>query len=303
MLYYGHTVYIEGIPMRYTNTCDQCGKTFETPYQEQKYCNRRCWQASRPRQIHARTCPTCGKDFTTTDRRQVNCQPACKHAAQATLFRNRVMVPCAHCGKELAIKPSLATGPRYCNRACVAAAKQAAGTTQQTCTVCGVTFTRKNSRLGDFCSYACLGASKQQRITKACIECGASYETIPSHAHLSTCCSRACSQKRALRANLEKKGENRPERAVRAALDTLGMRYIAQHPVDQFVIDFYLIDDRIALEVDGVYWHSLPQVAKRDKRRTSYLAGRGIRVVRVTDAAITATDDLPALIRALVVQG
>lgn len=46
-------------------------------------------------------------------------------------------------------------------------------------------------------------------------------------------------------------------------------------------IDLAFPTDRVALELDGEYWHSLPGIAEKDARKDDWLAQAGWTVVRV----------------------
>ena len=59
-----------------------------------------------------------------------------------------------------------------------------------------------------------------------------------------------------------------------------GLRFRRQHPMGPFILDFYCPEAKLCVEVDG-YVHTLPQQAVRDERREDWLAGQGVRVVRI----------------------
>jgi very-short-patch-repair endonuclease len=58
-----------------------------------------------------------------------------------------------------------------------------------------------------------------------------------------------------------------------------GFKFRRQHPVGDWILDFYCPAARLAIEVDGG-GHADPDVRRRDELRTSDLARRGIRVLR-----------------------
>ena len=64
-----------------------------------------------------------------------------------------------------------------------------------------------------------------------------------------------------------------------------GLRFRRQHPVGPYVLDFYCPAARLAVEVDGES-HALPGRAAHDARRTAWLAGQGVAVIRVTAEAV-----------------
>jgi very-short-patch-repair endonuclease len=59
-----------------------------------------------------------------------------------------------------------------------------------------------------------------------------------------------------------------------------GLRFRRQHPVGPYVLDFFHAEGKLAVEVDGAH-HDLPEQMRHDARRDGWLAGRGIRVMRI----------------------
>lgn len=47
------------------------------------------------------------------------------------------------------------------------------------------------------------------------------------------------------------------------------------------IADFYLDDYKIAIFVDGDYWHNLPNVVEKDRRQERELQGQDVRIVRI----------------------
>ncbi len=76
-----------------------------------------------------------------------------------------------------------------------------------------------------------------------------------------------------------------------------GLKFRRQHPVDQFVLDFYCVEHHLAVEVDGEVHTTLDQAA-RDEERTMWLHAKGIRVLRVTNDEVE--NDLDGVLRRIV---
>ena len=52
-----------------------------------------------------------------------------------------------------------------------------------------------------------------------------------------------------------------------------------------FILDFYCVRYKLAIEVDGAC-HNNSQIADHDRIRTAYLQSKGIRVLRFTDTEV-----------------
>lgn len=74
------------------------------------------------------------------------------------------------------------------------------------------------------------------------------------------------------------------ERALEPAIASLGIPYRCQHPVWRFgsFIDFVLLDDRVAIEVDDASHKRIDRRIK-DAERTQKLVAAGWTVVRCTN--------------------
>ena len=59
-----------------------------------------------------------------------------------------------------------------------------------------------------------------------------------------------------------------------------GLKFRRQHPVGPYILDFYCHAARLAVEVDGAAHDEADQLA-HDERRTRWLAGQGVEVLRV----------------------
>lgn len=77
----------------------------------------------------------------------------------------------------------------------------------------------------------------------------------------------------------------RAEKLLEPEIAKLGLVYRYQHKVWNYLLDFCLLDLKIAIEADGPN-HNRPAQREKDKRRTEWLEKRGWRVVRLTNDEI-----------------
>ena len=80
------------------------------------------------------------------------------------------------------------------------------------------------------------------------------------------------------------KSPSKPELLMAEALVEMGIKFKAQYRLegDSHPFDFF-IPDRTLIEVDGVYWHSLPGAAERDAEKTRLACEHNYQLLRVTD--------------------
>ena len=72
-----------------------------------------------------------------------------------------------------------------------------------------------------------------------------------------------------------------------------GLGFRKQHPVGPYILDFYCAAAKLAVEVDGAV-HLEEGRADHDARRTVWLGGKGIRVIRI--AAVAVRDELEGVL-------
>jgi very-short-patch-repair endonuclease len=60
----------------------------------------------------------------------------------------------------------------------------------------------------------------------------------------------------------------------------IGTRVRRQHPIGSYIVDFYVPQARLVVEVDGES-HNRGELPERDERRDQYLRDNGYRVLRV----------------------
>lgn len=65
----------------------------------------------------------------------------------------------------------------------------------------------------------------------------------------------------------------------------LGKKFRRQHSVGNFIVDFYCATERVAIELDGAA-HFTEKGMKYDAKRTEYLNGLNIKVIRFENVRV-----------------
>lgn len=204
------------------------------------------------------------------------------HVYAANGKRNRekaakpVAIECPICNEVFYRKPNYgskrASGKQYCSRRCSHWAKtQIVGT----------------------------GHPLYRRVETVCLWCEKTFIVKRTHAlnpERGKFCSRECVGGYA--SSLQDGRRSSLEYAVEAELTNRKIEFIPQKKMAQFVCDFYLPDRKLVIECDGKYWHSIPKVAARDKRKDAWLTSHGQKIVRLGEDEIN-TDCKAAVDRAL----
>ena len=68
-------------------------------------------------------------------------------------------------------------------------------------------------------------------------------------------------------------------------LKRVGYKFRQQVPIDNFIVDFACLSQRLIIEVDGGT-HSTDQELARDARRERYLRDQGFRILRVWNSEV-----------------
>lgn len=82
---------------------------------------------------------------------------------------------------------------------------------------------------------------------------------------------------------------NRPtkiETIVYEELNKRNIKFEKQYLVGRFIVDAYIPKDNLIIEVDGIYWHSLENIIKRDKARDAYFKKCGYNLLRIKEEVI-----------------
>lgn len=217
-----------------------------------------------------------------------------------------VPVTCVQCGQEFF---STATGysmAKFCSSECRNAhgrkkwTKNKGATVTKKCIQCGKSFSVRASLKDkqEFCSLDCFHKSRRivrvgpdnhkwkPKTTIKCDHCGKLFKTYPSRKDRRRYCSKKCQ----IVGNLNRLAKGKRtgiEKKMANALTKARIRYKEQSIMfNKFVVDFELIDHRIIVQCDGIYWHERPDAKRRDKGQDRYLAKAGYIVLRFSDEQI-----------------
>lgn len=231
-----------------------------------------------------RYCKVCSGEITSRNKaRAVYCSVACKFAdpellAKVARQRNSIEKTCPHCTSTFSVPVSTASRYNYCSRACSSAARGC----DAVCRRCGAAFRHGRAQIRGYCSETC----RRPPVHITCEHCGTSVRMVPSLAKDRRYCSARCYMASGLETSIE--------RTVRLCLEHGRFTFMAQAQVGPWVVDF-LVGERLVIEADGSYWHSLrPHV---DRRKTADLIDRGYTVWRLPEDEIR-DDQFPTLFKA-----
>jgi very-short-patch-repair endonuclease len=65
----------------------------------------------------------------------------------------------------------------------------------------------------------------------------------------------------------------------------LGYKFRRQHPVREFIVDFFCPEKELVVEIDGNL-HQLPEVKERDENRTAELEWLGLTIIRFSNEEV-----------------
>lgn len=217
-----------------------------------------------------------------------------------------VAVSCVECSSTVLVPPSRAAKFRFCSWNCRSARprdNRSQSRVKWACVECGSSQLKQPSEsFRRFCSLACrdantvrTGARRVERVALECRFCGRGFSKLQCQVQdgRGIYCSRKC-------AGLGRPLDGKPSRiasdAIAKFLSSTPVLAIPELRVGVYSIDLAIPALMVAVELDGVYWHSLPGSEKRDAAKDVALAERGWRVVRVPIAARDSSAEVAARI-------
>jgi very-short-patch-repair endonuclease len=95
-------------------------------------------------------------------------------------------------------------------------------------------------------------------------------------------------RKNGIKGNIKRGQETSIETIVYQKLKDWGIIYEKHHTINgKFIVDAFLPDHNIVIEVDGAYWHNLDRVRKKDKAENAYLTKCGYTVIRIPEKEVS----------------
>ena len=79
---------------------------------------------------------------------------------------------------------------------------------------------------------------------------------------------------------------NRLEQQIERILQNLSLNFTPQFPFKQFTIDFAEPTNKIAVEVQGTYWHNKLKQKAKDKIKRTTLTKEGWKVIYIWEHTI-----------------
>lgn len=204
----------------------------------------------------------------------------------------RVQLRCEECdgGYTVPLSRLVYGNPRWCSWECRKARPRQfrhSPRLDRSCARCGAEFSvLPKKRARKYCSVKCAAAANQQakslrsRIQKTCQWCGVKFHRPRSHA---TARRKFCSKRCAALGRPIPGGRQSTiaSRAIALWAATTQEHYECEKRVLNWSVDLVLPHRWLAIELDGVYWHSLPAMQARDARKDAALIAAGWTVRRV----------------------
>ena len=209
----------------------------------------------------------------------------CSNKCQTqSLRKNRIVAKCTVCGKMFEYRVGQQTGA-FCSSVC--AHQYYKKGKEIKCCQCGKVFYRKQAGLirnqYNFCSTSCqLKWQKSKKTKYECKICGKVFFAPKSQNRVT--CSNHCNGVLVCKLQANKKGLNKLELAGHKILLDIGIKFQEQVLIEKkFLVDVFILENKIVVQWDGEYWHSLPKRAALDKSQDAYMKKCGYKVLRFSE--------------------
>lgn len=261
-----------------TVSCVNCGndvKKHPSQVREHKnsFCNQKCHNDFRRETPSIKICLDC--DRIVKAKTSVRCGECARRAVgkanKGTPAWNKgdlVTLVCVVCETRFDVWPSVARGTKG---------------TRSARKTCGRTCANKFKALTRGVDHPLF----KEKPVISCKTCGKDFEIKPCKVNTEKkFCSRECVGSWVVRHHQQRISSI--EVTVAKELNLRGVEFCQQVPVGSFVPDFVI--GNTIIEVDGDYWHALPKVVERDKRKNKFYAEQGYTVIRIPEHEIRAGD-------------
>ena len=232
-------------------TCEYCGMELT---EQKRFCSIICKNKSQMNGVY-KTCIICGKSYYIQKKYEnkynsLFCSNECRS-------KQKIENICFYCGKKFYVKPSQSS-QKYCNRKCMV--KSNDEKRKRICAYCGLIFyVDYPSSPNKFCSVKCRKSST--KCVSICEKCGVEFEHAPSVKR--KCCSLKCSNSLSRKTDVlvrntykrlkEGASISKVELLLKPGLNNLG--FVQQYISDYGSIDYVNLKNKIAVFVDGIFWH------------------------------------------------
>lgn len=269
-------------------------------------------------ELNANKCAECGALVYSHNK---FCSRECKSKSQIV----RITLRCAGCNNNFKISPCYRRKSNYCSVSCYR--NYTRTKEKRICKVCKKIFIATGTQIrhgfGLFCSRKCQHKTYPKQIKKTCPQCGRVYSVPPSWAvHRNfcgkkcqddsmrdyvLCVCRCCKKEFEIpRSDLNRgrgtycsrkcfvsyDGSSLLEIKMEKALILSKLKFEREVKFKRFHVDFLLEKYKTAIECDGEYWHLLPSVIDRDRRKDILLQGLGYKVLRFTGNELDKLDEI-----------
>lgn len=196
---------------------------------------------------------------------------------------NRVEFKCSICGNTEMMTPSALKNKKFCSLKCLGIHNSNEGNTIVNCDYCKSKFSKINSKISNnnFCTKKCstkwFSENTNIQVTLKCFSCEKDFKVGNNRKDTAKTCSIKCHYEYIKHISTEghmkdilienglksvesmKMSETLPEKIVRNYLIDNNIPFESQKRMyDKFIVDFYLYESNIVLEVYGDYWHANP---------------------------------------------
>lgn len=196
------------------------------------------------------------------------CSPRCQQIGKMT----GIYKTCQTCKKQFYIPKWAIHLYKYCSINC------RNGRTKLNCLRCGKEFIVDNNRIkrGD-CKYCSMECVRSVMIKRNCKKCNEEFVIFPYQAKLKQgiYCSHECRGARTSDTNIEL--------LLKEQLDLAGLKYKHPYRFHRYKFDFAFPEIKLAIEADGIFWHTKPEIVERDRCRNKICQDEGWTVLRFTD--------------------